>query len=168
MTRQRRDVYAAKQMVHDRVADNDYLIQIITGSRTVVPRGTKFCPARNQLACHSAELPANQPLQFRLSTAQGEVNAAHDVAAVPGLHIQRRADGENITSSQIKKLRGNGGGSQLNGHAEALTRRKLEGGLIAQDGHLPLRQLEFEITRDGMPARQTPARSEEHTSELQS
>jgi hypothetical protein len=109
------------------------------------------------LAYHSTELFAHEPLQFRLSTAQGEVNAAHDVAAVPGLHIQRRGDRQNISISQIKKLRGNGGGSQVNGHAKALARRKLEGGLIAQDGHLPLRQLEFEITRDGMPARQTPA-----------
>ena len=126
MTGQRRDADAAEQVVHHRVADNNYLIQIITGIRTFVPRGTKFCTARNQLACHSAELFAHQPLQFRLAAAQGKFNAAHDVAAVPGLHIQRRDDRQHVSGLQIEKLRGNGGGSQVNGHAEALARRKLE------------------------------------------
>ncbi len=94
--------------------------------------------------------------QFYLSAAQGEFDTAYNVVAVARLRIQRRLDGQHGAGSQIEKLRGNRSGPQIDRNAETNLRSKPENGMVAQDGHFPLREFQFQIAVEGMPTRQAP------------
>ncbi len=46
-------------------------------------------------------------------------DAAHDVGAEGGLRIERGFDAENVAGGEIDELRGDGGGAEIDGDAEA-------------------------------------------------
>ena len=90
--------------MHHRVADDDDAVELW---RT---RG-RFSGYRQKLRQHRAKLFADEPLQFQPAAVHREFDAAHHIAAVACLRIQRRLDGEHIAGLQIQQLRGNRGGA---------------------------------------------------------
>ena len=73
---------------------------------------------------------------------EGELGAAHDVAAVGGLRVQRGMAGPNPARLEVDELGHHGGGAEVHRHAEARPRLEVEGGVVGQDGDLKLLHLE--------------------------
>ena len=128
---------SAEQMVHHRVADKNYL----RDKRRRIEPG--HC---QHLADHLADVFANRLAQGR-STAlrDGKVNSAHYVGAVLCLGVQRAANSENLTCSQIQKLGHECRGAKIDRDSKALLRSEQEAGIVGKNRSIPLPQFDNDV-----------------------
>jgi len=130
--RERLDIDAAEQVMHHGIAhDRD------------VPHRAIPCPRRRQFGDQCAHaLPDEACERLRSAGRQAELHPAHDVAAVDCLGVQRRPHRQDVAGAEIEQLPDQGGGPQIDGNGQPLARRELKGGIVGQDGGVPLRDFE--------------------------
>jgi len=115
--RQRFEAEAAEQVVHGCVADDDHAFE----------RARVSGAFRQEVGRQGADLLARQVLQHALvRTVQGEFNAAHDVGAVLGLRVERRAHAQHASGLPVHQLRHEGGGAQVHRETPARLRREIQ------------------------------------------
>src|ERR1019366_3427982 len=105
----------------------DCRLPIADSSLSVITSAATSFGSRNQkLRHHFAELPTDEPLQFRLPAVHRKFDAAHDVAAVTGLRVERSLHGQHVAVRQVEQLRGNRGAAEIYRDAQACARCELK------------------------------------------
>ena len=130
--RQRLDIQAAEEVVHDRVADD---------------RNSGYRPGAGargaiQLRQKLADGSADQFHELARPRAERVLNAAHDVGAVGDLWVERGAHGEHVGGAEIEQLGDQRGRAEIDGDSEAFARRELETRFICEDSRVHLGDLE--------------------------
>lgn len=145
--RQRRRIQTGEQMVHGGVPHQNHFLHRRRAGRL-----------RAQFGQQSAKLLPDKVTQHeRAAFLRGEVDPAHDVGAVNGLLIQSRAHRQHTTVRAVQQLQRQRRRTQVDRHPEPPLRRERDGGIIAQDGGLPLGHLEGQIPGHTRPATEPPA-----------
>ena len=150
MVRKRFNAEATKQMVHHRVADDDNLAEL--GWSFTLRQGLQ------QVGNQVADLVADEIAQrFEAARRHCEINPAHNVGAMAGLVVQRRAHAEDVAGLAVEQLRDEGRGAEVHGDTETVGRREFEPGVVRQDGRVPLCQFQLEIAAGQGATGQAPA-----------
>ena len=90
-------------MVHHGVADQEDLGDLGLAAG---------CEARNDLTESGADW------RGEVAAFESGMDAAHDVGAEGGLRIKHGFDAEDVTGAKVEKLRGDGGGAEVDGNTE--------------------------------------------------
>ncbi|OPZ17447.1 MAG: hypothetical protein BWZ10_01201 [candidate division BRC1 bacterium ADurb.BinA364] len=147
IARQRRDVDAAKEVMHRGIADDGDAFERLAAGVLVA-----------QLAQHRADGPADGLAQLGGALAPlGEGNAAHHIGAALGLGIERRAHIEHMAFFQIQQLRRQGRSAQIDRRRQPVAHGEIERRLVGQNRGFPLRQFDRQVHLGGTAASQAPA-----------
>ncbi len=107
---QLRRVEAEHEVVHDRVADDDQLEDVLT-------RGVGV---RAELSHQLVETGADRGRQLHLAAGVHHhvAHPAHQILAKADLRVHRAGAGEHLAGVQIAEMPGHGGGADIEGHPE--------------------------------------------------
>jgi hypothetical protein len=141
--RERFNVAAGEQMMHYGVADEDDL-----GNLRLAAAGQAHDELPEEYAKHLGQIIA----------LERSPNSAHDVGAERGLGIELGFHSQNFAGSEVKDLRGNGRGAEIDRDAEAVFSGTDEASIVGEDIHAPLAALKDQRHEGARLTGETPAK----------
>jgi hypothetical protein len=142
------DTDAAEKVMHYRVADDDDPPETVR----FVPGGMK------QFSDQAADLSAYEFCEGLLPLFRDRIlNAAHHIATMTRLRVQRRPHGQNMPCLEIEQLCRERSSSEVNGYAKPLLWGEDESSVIGQNRSIPLPQFKRQIVFHAALAGQPPS-----------